>query len=107
MPDTATVTIGPDLRDRCADVIHAILMGVHGARARAHAQLALAGRWTDDPDLNRDNAPDLLADITHEINRHMHEIHSGHIARRLLLGLIDPAADPDDDEPVGAERTGV
>ncbi len=90
--DTATVTPlpvrGADLRASCADVVHAMLMGTYGTRVREYARTAVGARFSAG---HLDDPPAVVAAVVRLTQQHMHEVHAGLIARKIVLALVDPA----------------
>lgn len=86
-----TATPSTDVRDRCADVLSAMVLGCYGDRARGYAREQVGAAWTE---RRLDDAPRVLARIVDQFRVHMHPTHVGALVERIVLDLVDPTFEP-------------
>lgn len=86
-----TAAPSTDVRDRCADILSAMVLGCYGDRVRHYAREQVGVAWTE---RQLDDAPRVLARIIDQLRTHMHPIHVGVLVERIMLELVDPTFEP-------------
>lgn len=85
IPDPPPDPRVPDLEQRCADVLTAMMFGTYGERVRGYAQVEVGRAWTQ---RRLADAPAILLAVHDKLTAHMLPVHVGHVAEQIVVHLL-------------------